>query len=103
MITVIGIPLALMMIALYIALLIVGYISTGIALGEIALQHWRAERAASTGWRIAAVVLAMLVLGLLRRVPIVGGFVVFAATLMGIGVLLMQFRSGTAALGTPKT
>ena len=103
MITVIGIPLALVMIALYIALLIVGYISTGIALGEIALQHWRAERAASTGWRIAAVVLAMLVLGLLRRVPIVGGFVVFAATLIGIGVLLMQFRSGTAALGTPKT
>ena len=101
-ISVIGIPLALLTIALYLMLLLVGYVSAGIALGDIALQRWRAERAARHGWRIAAAVLAMLVLSLLGRVPFVGWLITLAAMLMGIGALLMQARPAPAPSAMPK-
>jgi hypothetical protein len=102
-ISVIGIPLALLTIALYLMLLLVGYVSAGIALGEIALQRWRADRAAKHGWRIAAAVLAMLVLSLLGRLPFVGSLITFAAMLMGIGALLLQARPAPATSDMPKT
>jgi hypothetical protein len=97
MFTVIGIPLALATVALYLALLVVGYVSAGVALGDIGLRRWSAERTASKGWRIAAAVLAMLLLSLLGRVPIVGGLVTLAAMLSGIGALLMQLHSAPTA------
>jgi hypothetical protein len=100
-ISLIGIPLALVTIALYLMLLLVGYVSAGIALGDIALQRWRAERAAKPGWRIAAAVLAMLVLSLLGRVPFVGWLVTLAAMLIGIGALLMQTRPAPATSAMP--
>jgi hypothetical protein len=96
MVTVIGIPLALATIALYLALLLAGYVSTGIALGDAALRRWRAQHAAKMGWRIAAAVLAMLALSLLGRVPYVGALVTFAAMLLGMGALVMQLRPGPA-------
>lgn len=101
-ITVIGIPLALLTIALYLMLLLVGYVSAGIVLGEIALQRWRADRAANHGWRIAAAVLAMLVLSLLGRLPFVGWLITFAAMLMGIGALLLQARPAPATSDMPR-
>ena len=101
-ITVIGIPLALLTIALYLMLLLVGYVSAGIALGEIALRRWHVERAAKHGWRIAAAVLAMLVLSLLGRLPFVGGLITFAAMLMGIGALLLQARPAPATPDMPR-
>lgn len=99
-VSVVGIPLALVMIALYVPLLLVGYVSAGIALGDVALQRWRAEHAAKRGWRIAAVVLAMLVISLLGRVQFVGWLVTLAAMLIGIGALLMQIRRSPVALST---
>lgn len=101
-ISVIGIPLALLTIALYLMLLVVGYVSAGIVLGEIALQRWRADRAAKHGWRIAAAVLAMLVLSLLGRLPFVGWLITFAAMLMGIGALLLQARPAPATSDMPR-
>ncbi|CAH1091708.1 polymer-forming cytoskeletal protein [Candidatus Nitrotoga sp. 1052] len=90
MFTVIGVPLALVMIALYLALLLVGYVSAGVSAGEAAVQRWQAARASQTSWRIAAAVLGMLAVSLLGRLPWIGGLVVFAAMLLGIGALLMQ-------------
>lgn len=101
-VSVIGIPLALLTIALYLMLLLVGYVSSGIALGGIALQHWRPESAAKHGWRIAAAVLAMLLLSVLGRVPFVGWLVTLAAMLTGIGALLVQTRPAPAASANPR-
>ena len=103
LISVIGIPLALLAILLYFALLIVGYVSAGIALGQLALRRWRAQSAASTGWQIAAAVLAVVVLGLLGRVPFLGGVVTFAALLLGIGALLLLMRPAQAESPVPGT
>jgi hypothetical protein len=98
--TLIGIPLALLMIALYLVLLLVGYVSAGIVLGEVVLQRWRADLAAHPGWRVGAAVLAMAVLCLLGRVPLFGWMVTLAAVITGMGVVLMQLRSPPAVSGT---
>lgn len=97
MFTVIGVPLALVMIALYLALLLVGYVSAGVSAGEAVLQRWQAARASQTSWRIAAALLGMLAVSLLGRLPWIGGLVVFAAMLLGIGALLMQLVPSRAA------
>jgi len=90
--TVIGAPLALVMLALYFALLLVGYASTGIAIGASLLLRSDA-RAAHTGWRLLAAVLGVLVLSLLARLPWVGWISVLAATLLGIGALLITLNA----------
>jgi cytoskeletal protein CcmA (bactofilin family) len=100
-ITLIGIPLALLMIVLYVALLLVGYVSAGIALGEIVLQRWGAGRATSMGWRITAAVVSMLAISLLHRMPFVGGVVVLAALVTGMGALLIRVRSASSRPSAP--
>ena len=90
MITIIGIPLALVTIALYLALLPVGYASAGIALGAWALQRFKSDRASQRGWRIASALLAVLLLALLGRIPAVGAIVGFASLVAGLGALLLQ-------------
>lgn len=97
MFTIIGVPLALATIALYLALLLLGYVSAGISAGELALQRFQASRASHTGWRVAAAVLGMLAISLLGRLPWVGGLIVFAAMLLGIGALLMQLAPTRSA------
>jgi hypothetical protein len=92
MLTVIGVPLALATVAAYLALLVVGYVSAGIAVGELMLQRLQPVRAQHRGWRIGAAVLGMLAVSLLGRVPWSGGLVVLAAMLLGVGALLMQVR-----------
>jgi cytoskeletal protein CcmA (bactofilin family) len=97
MLTVIGVPLALVTLALYLALLVAGYVSAGISIGQLALQRFHAARAAQAGWRVAAAMLGMLAISLLGRLPLIGGLVIFAAMLLGIGALLMQLQPRTKA------
>jgi len=97
--TVIGIPLALLTLLLYIALLLTGYVAGCMAVGDWALARARAAAVAHRGWRIAAAVAAVLVIALLVRVPILGGLLSLVVLLLGIGAIAMQFapRRATAA------
>ncbi len=88
--TIIGLPLALLTIALYLALLLIGYVCVGIGAGDWALARLAPARASQLGWRIVAAVLGMLVLTLLARIPYLGGFVVLIALLLGLGALALQ-------------
>ncbi len=97
MFTVIGVPLALATLALYLALLLIGYVTTGISVGTLVLSRLQSARASRTGWRVAAAVLGMLAISLLGRVPWVGTLVVFAAMLLGMGALLMQLAPTRSA------
>ena len=92
LITLIGIPAALLGIALYVALLLLGYVSTGVALGEWALRRLKPADAGRTGWRVAAAVLAVLAISLLGRIPGLGGVVVWLALLAGLGALMLRAR-----------
>ena len=100
MLTLVGIPLGLFLVALYLTLLPVAYVSTGIALGDWALQRWQAARAASLGWRIAAAAAALVGLALLGALPWLGGLVALAALLAGLGALLLQVQRLLSATST---
>lgn len=91
LVTIIGIPVALLTLVLYLALLLAGYVVTGIGLGDWVLKRWRGATV-STGWRAVAAILAVLVIALLGRLPFIGGLIVFAVLLVGLGALVMQLR-----------
>ena len=97
MFTVIGVPLALAAIALYLVLLLVGYVTAGVSFGTLALARFQPERASRTGWRVAAAALGMLAISLIGRVPWVGSLVVLAAMLLGMGALLLQLSAARSA------
>ena len=89
MITIIGLPVALIALLLYFVLLLVGYATAGVIIGEFALARLRPEDANHTGWRIGAAVAAMLLLALVAKIPFLGGFIAFVALLAGVGAILM--------------
>lgn len=90
MISIIGLPVALVVMLLYGLLILVGYAAAGVMLGDMALQRFRPEDAARLRHRIGAAVLAMLALALVAKVPVLGGFVVLAAILLGMGAIVMS-------------
>lgn len=96
MVTVVGIPLALTALALYLALLILGYAASGIAAGLAVLQRWQPARASQGLVRVLFAALGMLVVVLLASIPWVGGLVVFVAMLFGVGALMQQFKRSPA-------
>lgn len=99
MVTIIGIPLAIGLLALYFLMLVVGYAALAVVIGDTALAWLRSQDAARVGWRVGAAMLAMLALAILAQVPVLGGLVVFAAVLAGVGAvaLVLKQRSGAAA------
>ena len=92
LITIIGIPLGLLAMLLYLALMPVAYASTGIGLGDWVLRKYKSDQAARLGWRLGAAALAVLLIAALRLVPWFGGLIGFAALLVGLGALLLQFK-----------
>jgi cytoskeletal protein CcmA (bactofilin family) len=87
LITIIGIPLALLALLSFFVLLIAGQAVTAASIADLALRRYRPEAAVRVAWRTGAAILAALALALLARVPWVGGLVVLAAMLIGIGVI----------------
>lgn len=97
LVTLIGIPLALLGLVLYFALLLAGYVMTGIGVGDFALSRLRPAAVENKAWRIGAAVLGLFLIALLARLPWVGGLVTFVVLLAGFGALLMQVRAARAA------
>lgn len=89
----IGLPLGLVLGAGYLALLLLGYASAAAALGQSALRRLTPARGDKPGWQALAASLAVLVLGLLTFIPVLGWLVCFALWLWGIGALLLQART----------
>jgi hypothetical protein len=89
-ITLIGIPVGLLGIALYATVIIVGYVCGAVAIGDLALDRVAPARVAQLGPRILALLVALLLLGLLRHVRLIGGLAVFLVLLTGMGALLQR-------------
>ena len=79
-----------MTIALYLVLLVVGYVSSGISLGEWMLKRMKGSQGITTLWRIGAAMTGVLVVALLARIPWIGGWIAFAALLAGLGALALS-------------
>ncbi|HET9580677.1 MAG TPA: polymer-forming cytoskeletal protein [Usitatibacter sp.] len=88
MITIIGIPIGLLALIGYAALLLVGYVWLAVVVGGMLLDRVRPETAALTAWRVGAAVLTMLVLAILVRMPFVGGVFKLAAVAFGVGMIV---------------
>jgi len=96
-VTLIGVPLGLVTLALYGALLPVAYVVAALGLGEWALQRWQPQRAERRAMRFAAAAVLLLALSLLAFIPVLGALVGFGVTLAGMGALLLQLRRPTTA------
>jgi hypothetical protein len=88
MITVIGIPLGLLAILGYAALLLVGYVATSVLVSGLLLERYKSDAAARTAWRVGAAVLAMLVISTLAHAPYVGKFIGLTVLVMGVGAIV---------------
>jgi cytoskeletal protein CcmA (bactofilin family) len=89
-ITGIGAPLAILAVLAYPALLLVGYVSAGIALGDAILHRFRPTDATRNRTRVVFAALATLVLSLAGSIPWIGGFIAVIAFLAGVGALVSQ-------------
>ena len=102
-ITIIGIPLGFAVILGYALLLMLGYMTGALALGDLLLGKAKPAEARSAGWRILFLVVALLVIALVRRIPMVGEIAVFVLFLAGFGAFALRalrgYRGGTAAPG----
>lgn len=89
-ITLIGIPVGLLALALYAVVLLLGHVVAAVALGDYALGRWAPARAGAPGWRVLGLLGALVALGLVRYVPLVGGLVAMLVFLAGVGALCLQ-------------
>ena len=88
MVTIVGIPIGLLAIFGYAALLLLGYVGIAVVVGGLLLDRIKPETAARTAARVGAAVLAMLALALLARLPFVGHFIAFVALAAGVGMIV---------------
>lgn len=83
-VTVIGLPLGIVLLALIVPLYAIGYLSTALVLGRAILKKSR----------ILAFLVGLVILQALTLIPIAGGLVGFLAMAFGLGVLLLTlFRA----------
>lgn len=92
LITLIGAPLALLSMAFYFVLLVVGYLAAAAAVGDTILKRLRAGTVERVGWRIAAAISGIFVIAILGRIPVLGGLIGFAALIIGIGGVGLQLN-----------
>lgn len=98
LITIIGIPLALLLVALYFVVLFLGWMTTALFLGQRGLEVLRAGKPATRGWQLVALLLALVALWLVRQIPLVGSLIGLVALLAGIGALTWRTWNGHRAV-----
>jgi cytoskeletal protein CcmA (bactofilin family) len=92
LVTVLGLPIGLMAIALYLVAIFLVRVFVILWLGRVLLA-WRGNEVRNT-W---ALVLGLIVYSMLTLIPFVGGFVALCAILFGLGATLLADRSLYAA------
>ena len=93
LITIIGIPLALLLVPVYLVLMFLGWVTAALYLGQKLLELVRRNQPVNLGARILALLAALVVLWLLRRIPYAGPLIAVAALSAGIGALVWQLWS----------
>lgn len=99
MITLLGIPLGIAVVALYPLLLLLGFVAGVLFVGQRLRAALRPDAAPTTASTIGFAALALLLLMLVGWVPIVGALALFAVMVVGLGacVLAVVNRRGPTA------
>jgi hypothetical protein len=87
MVSVIGAPLGVALLLFYPVMLLLGFVTGALSLGD-RTAAWVARRRAvpvKPGWRYAALAISLLVLLLIGKIPVVGCVVAFLVLLFGLG------------------
>jgi hypothetical protein len=90
LITIIGIPVALLLMSLYLVVLFLGWVTTAWWIAQRGLAALRPGQPAGRGLQLLALLLGLVALSLLRAIPLLGGLVGLLALLAGIGALALR-------------
>jgi hypothetical protein len=97
LITIIGIPLALLLVPLYFLVLFLGWATAALFIAQRGLEVLRPAGVVTPAWQLLALFLGLLALWLLRQLPYAGGLIGFLALIAGIGALVWQSLNGRRA------
>ena len=100
LITIIGIPLALLLAPVYLLLIFLGWVTAALFLGQKLLDYVRPGQTVGVGWRVLALLVALTALWLLRRIPFAGPLIGLVALSAGIGALVWQLWSRRERVAT---
>lgn len=93
-ITLIGIPLAVLLAFFYGALLVLGYLVGAVFLGDFVLGRVDATRLESNWWRVLFLLLAIVAIAIVKVVPVVGPLACGLLFLAGLGAFSLRAWRG---------
>ncbi len=100
-VTLIGIPLAVMLAFAYGALLVLGWLVAALFIGDTVLERIDSKKLDSPWWRALFLLLAIVAIAFFRQVPVAGPLVWGVLFLAGIGAFTLRawegFKGGPAA------
>jgi cytoskeletal protein CcmA (bactofilin family) len=96
--TVIGLPLALTLAWLYVAALLLGFLTAAFYVADLVLRAFRRGSWPSRGARIAALAVSLLVLTGVRFIPFAGSLILLLALVVGVGAWTLRLSRGYAGL-----
>ena len=96
-ITIIGIPIALLLAAVYGAVILIGYLISALYIAERLLRAVRREGASRFGWRLAGLAVALILLWLVYAIPYAGTVIILIALFAGLGAMVLQAFSSYSA------
>jgi hypothetical protein len=98
--TVVGIPLGLLLLLCYPVLLMLGYLTACLCLGDRVVRLLPGARGdpLGKGWRLTGLALALVLLALLASLPFAGWVFLLAALVLGVGAVVL--RSWESLAGT---
>jgi predicted permease len=89
-VTVIGVLVALPLLAWYLVSLLGGFLTGVIFVGDAGLRLMGKDESATRGMRVLSIVVALVALVLIQIIPVLGGLAVFVLFLLGLGALQLQ-------------
>jgi cytoskeletal protein CcmA (bactofilin family) len=90
LISVLGIPLGLMLLALYLILLFIGFLVGIHLISEMMLRLLGKSTGSFTVWRLLTTAVAIVFIMAVQLVPLVGGLGLIVLFLLGLGAAVMQ-------------
>jgi hypothetical protein len=95
---VLGIWIGLSIVALYLVALVIGFLVSCFFVGDWVARRFDKD-VSTTGRRFVSVALAILVLGLLKSIPLIGGLLILALLLSGLGAVILQLKDNYSQFG----
>lgn len=90
-ITIIGIPIALMLAGIYAVALLAGFLVAAFFVGERLLLLARKRAGAAAYWtRVGMLAIALVILWLVRHIPYAGALLILVALMIGLGAMVLQ-------------